>query len=86
MPGSLRGFCGIDQYIGDPTMIGAGHGLALICGADARIFDAGVPVIATDPHPGNARPIAAYVKLGFEAFGSPQETEWGLILPLKDSW
>ncbi len=46
------------------------------------LFDAGVPVIATDPHPANERAIAVYKKLGFEPFGSPLETQWGLILPM----
>jgi aminoglycoside 6'-N-acetyltransferase len=46
------------------------------------LFDAGVPVVATDPHPANERAIAVYKKLGFEPFGSSQETQWGLILPM----
>ncbi|MDW9546825.1 GNAT family N-acetyltransferase [Sinorhizobium meliloti] len=77
-----RGSRGIDQYIGDPEMIGLGHGSAFIGARMRALFDAGVPVIATDPHPANERAIAVYKKLGFEPFGSPQETQWGLILPM----
>ncbi|MBY4610034.1 acetyltransferase [Rhizobium sp. 9T] len=73
---------GIDQYIGDPEMIGVGHGSAFIGARMRALFDAGVPVIATDPHPANERAIAVYRKLGFEPSGSPQETRWGLILPM----
>ena len=73
---------GIDQYIGEPEMIGVGHGSAFIGARMRALFDAGVPVIATDPHPANERAIAVYKKLGFEPSGSPQQTRWGLILPM----
>jgi aminoglycoside 6'-N-acetyltransferase len=73
---------GIDQYIGDPEMIGIGHGSAFIGARMRALFDVGVPVIATDPHPANERAIAVYKKLGFGPFGPPQETRWGLILPM----
>lgn len=77
-----KGARGIDQYIGDPEMIGVGHGTAFI-GARMRVlFDSGVPVIATDPHPDNERAIAVYKKLGFEPSGPPQETQWGRILSM----
>lgn len=73
---------GIDQYIGDPRMIGIGHGTAFIGARMGVLFDSGVPVIATDPHPDNERAIAVYKKLGFEPSGQPQETQWGRILPM----
>lgn len=73
---------GIDQFIGDPEMIGVGHGSAFIGARVRALFDAGVPVIGTDPHPANERAIAVYRKLGFEPSGPPQETRWGLILPM----
>jgi aminoglycoside 6'-N-acetyltransferase len=77
-----RGSRGIDQYIGDPEMVGIGHGTAFIGARMRALFDAGVPVIATDPHPENKRAISVYTKLGFEVSGPPQETPWGLILPM----
>ena len=77
-----NGSRGIDQYIGDPEMVGVGHGTAFIRLRMKALFDSGVPVIATDPHPYNARAIAVYKKLGFEPYGSPQKTRWGLILPM----
>lgn len=77
-----KGARGIDQYIGEPDMIGLGHGSAFI-GARMRVmFDQGAPVIATDPHPDNKRAIAVYRKLGFEIVGPAQETQWGLVLPM----
>ncbi|MFI5411274.1 GNAT family N-acetyltransferase [Kaistia sp. UC242_56] len=77
-----NGSRGIDQFIGEPKMMGLGHGSAFIGARMRALFDFGVPVIATDPHPANERAIAVYKKLGFEPIGSPQETRWGLILPM----
>lgn len=80
--GLPKGSRGIDQYIGDPEMVGVGHGSAFIGMRMQALFDEGAPVIATDPHPDNERAIAVYKKLGFEPSGPPQETGWGLILPM----
>lgn len=77
-----NGSRGVDQYIGDPNMVGVGHGSAFIRIRMQALFDEGAPVIATDPHPDNARAIAVYRKLGFEPSGPSQETQWGLILPM----
>lgn len=77
-----KGSRGIDQYVGDPGMIGVGHGSAFIGARMRAVFDEGAPIIATDPHPDNKRAISVYKKLGFEPFGPPQETRWGLILPM----
>lgn len=77
-----KGARGIDQYIGDAMMIGAGHGTAFIGARLSVLFDRGAPVIATDPHPDNERAIAVYKKLGFEPSGQPQDTQWGRILPM----
>lgn len=73
---------GLDQYIGDPQMVGAGHGTAFIRARMTVLFGAGAPVLAVDPHPANARAIAVYSKLGFKPSGPPQETQWGLVLPM----
>jgi aminoglycoside 6'-N-acetyltransferase len=77
-----EGSRGIDQYIGDPEMIGIGHGSAFIKMRMQVLFNEGAPVIATDPHPDNQRAIAVYRKLGFAPAGPPQVTRWGLILPM----
>ncbi|SMX39523.1 GNAT family N-acetyltransferase [Maliponia aquimaris] len=77
-----KGARGIDQYIGEPELLGLGHGSAFIGARMQVLFDQGAPVIATDPHPDNARAIAVYRKLGFASAGPPQETRWGLILPM----
>ena len=77
-----QGARGIDQYIGDPDMVGIGHGSAFIRTRMRALFVEGAPVIATDPHPDNARAIAAYKKVGFLPSGPTQQTQWGLILPM----
>jgi len=74
---------GIDQYIGDPGMIGRGHGTGFIRQRMQELFAAGVPVIAVDPHPANTRAITVYKKLGFRIAGVEQETPWGPILPME---
>lgn len=74
---------GIDQYIGDPSMIGFGHGAAFIRKRMQELFAAGVPVIAVDPHPANERAIAVYAKLGFLVTGPEEDTAWGRILPME---
>lgn len=77
-----KGARGIDQFIGDPNMIGLEHGQGMIRAQMQRLFEAGVPVIGTDPHPDNERAIAVYTKLGFVLLGPAHETKWGLILPM----
>ena len=77
-----NGSRGIDQFIGDAEMLGLGHGSAFIGTRMRALFAAGAPVIATDPHPDNARAIAVYKKLGFEPSGPPRDTQWGLVLPM----
>jgi aminoglycoside 6'-N-acetyltransferase len=64
-----EGSRGIDQFIGEPGMIGLGHGPAFIRQRMMELFAAGAPAIGTDPHPKNARAIAAYEKAGFRIVG-----------------
>jgi aminoglycoside 6'-N-acetyltransferase len=59
------GTCGIDLFIGEPTMIECGHGSALIrCFVDDRL-QKGAPRVVTDPDPANGRAVRAYEKAGF---------------------
>ncbi len=73
---------GIDQFIGPPDMVGRGHGSAFIRLRMDALFSAGAPVVATDPHPDNARAIAVYEKVGFRTAGPARDTPWGRILPM----
>jgi aminoglycoside 6'-N-acetyltransferase len=74
---------GIDQYIGDVDMLGKGHGKGFIRQRIMDLFDNRVPVLATDPHPKNARAISVYEGLGFRIVGPEQQTEWGCIVPME---
>jgi aminoglycoside 6'-N-acetyltransferase len=71
-----EGSRGIDQSIGDLSMAGQGHGSAFLRRYIDRLFAAGVPVIAADPHPTNDRAIRAYEKAGFVVTGG-EHTQWG---------
>jgi aminoglycoside 6'-N-acetyltransferase len=74
---------GIDHYIGEPDMIGRGHGSAFVRFHCDRLFAAGAPAIGTDPHPDNSRAIRAYKKAAFRAVAGPLETPWGRALPME---
>jgi aminoglycoside 6'-N-acetyltransferase len=64
-----HGTRGIDQFIGDPNMIGHGHGSAFIRDFTDGLLTAGTPRVLTDPNPANARAIRAYEKAGFRSDG-----------------
>jgi aminoglycoside 6'-N-acetyltransferase len=57
---------GIDQFIGEPSMIGQGHGSGFIRQFADTLFASGLPRIVTDPDPDNGRAIRAYTKAGFQ--------------------
>ena len=57
---------GLDQFIGEPDMLGRGHGSAFIRAFAERLLANGTPRIVIDPDPANTRAIRAYEKAGFE--------------------
>jgi aminoglycoside 6'-N-acetyltransferase len=57
---------GIDQFIGEPGMIGRGHGSAFIRQFVENLLMSGIPRIVTDPDPDNIRAVRAYAKAGFQ--------------------
>jgi aminoglycoside 6'-N-acetyltransferase len=56
---------GIDQFIGEPAMIGRGHGSHFIRQFVDQLLRPGVPRVVTDPDPANRRAVRAYEKAGF---------------------
>ena len=57
---------GIDQFIGEPELLGQGHGTAFIRLFVESLFKVGAPRVVTDPNPRNSRAIRAYTKAGFK--------------------
>jgi aminoglycoside 6'-N-acetyltransferase len=62
-----QGTRGIDQFIGEPDMIGRGHGSAFIRAFVDGLLASGTPSVLTDPDPDNKRALHAYEKAGFRA-------------------
>jgi aminoglycoside 6'-N-acetyltransferase len=57
---------GIDQFIGEPDMIGRGHGSNFIRRFVDELLRDGIPRVVTDPDPANARAVRAYERAGFQ--------------------
>jgi aminoglycoside 6'-N-acetyltransferase len=55
----------IDSFIGEPDMIGKGHGARFLNLLAQRLRAAGAPVVAIDPDVENLRARRAYAKAGF---------------------
>ena len=70
---------GLDQFIGDPDMLGLGHGPAFVDLFVAALFAGGAPAVGVDPNPDNTRAIRAYQKASFQA-GECRDTPWGRCL------
>lgn len=60
-----EGTRGIDQFIGEPDMLGIGHGSAMVRQFCDALFVTGVPKVLVDPNPLNLRAIRAYENAGF---------------------
>jgi aminoglycoside 6'-N-acetyltransferase len=58
---------GIDQFIGEPDMIGCGHGSGFIRQFVDGLLASGIPRVVTDPDPDNIRAVRAYAKAGFRS-------------------
>jgi len=72
---------GMDILIGEPDLIGQGHGTAIVERHVGALFARGIPAMGIDPHPDNAAARRAYAKAGFvEVGGGPVDTEWGLSI------
>lgn len=76
---------GIDQFIGEPDMVGRGHGSAFVRAFVDGLLAAGVPRVLTDPDPANARAIRAYTKAGFRACGHVETPDGRALLMIRDN-
>jgi aminoglycoside 6'-N-acetyltransferase len=76
---------GIDQFIGEPDMIGRGHGSAFIRLFIEGLLAAGAPRVVTDPDPANARAIRAYEKAGFRRDRLVDTPDGRALLMVRDT-
>jgi aminoglycoside 6'-N-acetyltransferase len=81
-PGGTRG---IDQFIGEPDMVGRGHGSAFIRAFIDKLVAKGAPRVLTDPDPKNGRAIRAYEKAGFQRERLVQTSEGIALLMVHDA-
>jgi aminoglycoside 6'-N-acetyltransferase len=75
---------GIDQFIGEPDMIGHGHGSDFIRQFADRLLAQGVPRIVTDPDPDNARAVRAYARAGFERDRIVETPDGSVLLMVRN--
>lgn len=68
---------GLDLFIGEPDLLGQGHGARLLRQHVDRMFAEGLPAAGIDPHPDNAAAIRAFEEAGFEQVSGPLDTAWG---------
>ena len=72
---------GIDQFIGEPGLIGCGHGSGFIRQFTGALLASGIPRVVTDPDPDNGRAVRAYAKAGFHS-DRVVDTADGPVLPM----
>ena len=79
------GTMGIDVSIGDPALVGIGHGSAIIRQFVDTLFAEGTPRVVIDPDPANIRAIRAYEKAGFRAFDTRTSVYGPALMMARDA-
>lgn len=79
------GTLGIDQFIGEPSLVGFGHGPRLITQFAQMMFEEGAPRLIVDPAPTNSRAIRAYEKAGFRPLGLRNTPDGEALLMVLDA-
>ena len=75
----------LDTFIGEPTMIGRGHGSSYLRIKALRLQSDGAPVVAIDPIEANRRAIRAYTNAGFHIDSTfSSEDGPGVLMLFKD--
>jgi aminoglycoside 6'-N-acetyltransferase len=75
---------GIDQFIGEPEMIGRGHGSGFIRQFVDSLLTSGIPRVVTDPAPDNGRAVRAYAKAGFQSEGLVDTPDGQALLMVRN--
>ena len=76
---------GIDQFIGEPGLIGRGHGSAFIREFIDELLAKGTPRVVIDPSPTNPRAIRAYEKAGFRREHEVDTPDGRALLMVRDA-
>jgi aminoglycoside 6'-N-acetyltransferase len=76
---------GIDQFIGEPEMIGRGHGSGFIRQFVEGLLASGIPRVVTDPDPQNGRAVRAYAKAGFQSDRLVDTPDGPALLMVRDA-
>jgi aminoglycoside 6'-N-acetyltransferase len=79
------GTLGMDLFIGEPHLIGQGHGARLIDEFVSLLFEEGVPRVIIDPDPANKQAIRAYEKAGFVAFETRTSSYGPALMLARDN-
>jgi len=75
-----RGTRAVDTFIGEPQMVGAGHGSAFLRLVAEALIGEGAPCVAIDPDPANERARRAYARAGFVEEGLAPTPEGPAVL------
>jgi aminoglycoside 6'-N-acetyltransferase len=75
---------GIDQFIGEPNMIGCGHGSGFIRQFTDHLLTSRLPRVVTDPDPDNGRAVRAYAKAGFQSDRLVDTPDGPALLMVRD--
>jgi aminoglycoside 6'-N-acetyltransferase len=75
---------GIDQFIGEPDMIGRGHGSGFIRQFVDALLGQGIPRVVTDPDPDNRRAVRACAKAGFRSERRVDTPDGPALLMVRD--
>ena len=70
----------IDAFVGEPAMIGQGHGRVFLRLLAERLIREGAPLVAIDPDLENVRARSAYAAAGFREIGAVQTVEGPALL------
>jgi aminoglycoside 6'-N-acetyltransferase len=74
----------IDQFIGEPGMIGRGHGSGFIRQFADTLLASGTPRLVTDPDPDNGRAVRAYERAGFQSERVVDTPDGPALLMVRD--
>ena len=79
-----QGTRGLDQFIGEASMVGRGHGSAFVRAFADRLLADGTPRVVTDPDPANRRATRAYEKAGFRRDRLVKTPDGTALLMIRD--